>query len=134
MKQEKNYNIGLDIGVGSIGWCVTDDENNILKRKNKNMWGSRIFNEASTAADRRGFRSTRRRLERRKERIKMLQSLMLDDMEKEYPNFFPMLKEASNVSEDKTLSELILEKNIIYFQNKGIQIRITMVNFQLSII
>ena len=51
--------------MGSIGWCVTDDENNILKRKNKNMWGSRIFNEASTAADRRGFRSTRRRLERR---------------------------------------------------------------------
>ena len=119
MKQEKNYNIGLDIGVGSIGWCVTDDENNILKRKNKNMWGSRIFNEASTAADRRGFRSTRRRLERRKERIKMLQSLMLDDMEKEYPNFFPMLKEASNVSEDKTLSELILGKKYNLFSEQG---------------
>lgn len=119
MKQEKNYNIGLDIGVGSIGWCVTDDENNILKRKNKNMWGSRTFNEASTAADRRGFRSTRRRLERRKERIKMLQSLMLDDMEKEYPNFFPILKETSNVMEDKTLSELILGRKYNLFSEQG---------------
>lgn len=35
MKQEKNYNIGLDIGVGSVGWCVTDNENNILKKKIK---------------------------------------------------------------------------------------------------
>ena len=115
MKQEKNYNIGLDIGVGSVGWCVTDDENNILKKGNKHMWGSRIFNEASTAADRRGFRSNRRRIERREERIKILQSLMLDDMEKEYPNFFPMLKETSSVEEDKNLSELILGRKYNLF-------------------
>lgn len=118
MKQEKNYNIGLDIGVGSVGWCVTDEESNILKKGNKHMWGSRIFNEASTAADRRGFRSARRRLERRKERIKILQSLMLDDMEKEYPNFFLMLKETSSVNEDKTLSELILGKKYNLFSEK----------------
>ena len=132
MKQEKNYNIGLDIGVGSIGWCVTDDENNILKKESKNMWGSRIFNEASTAAARREFRSTRRRLERRKERIKMLQSLMLDDMEKEYPNFFPMLKETSNTIEDKI--QPFSSCRIIYFQSKVIQIKIIMINFQLFII
>ena len=33
MKKEKSYNIGLDIGVASVGWCVTDEENNILKKK-----------------------------------------------------------------------------------------------------
>lgn len=119
MKQEKNYNIGLDIGVGSVGWCVTDDESNIIKKGNKNLWGSRIFNEASTAANRRSFRSTRRRLERRKERIKILQSLMLDDMEKEYPNFFPILKETSNVMEDKTLSESMLGKKYNLFSEKS---------------
>ncbi len=118
MKEEKNYNIGLDIGVGSVGWCVTDEENNVLKKGNKHMWGSRIFNEASTAADRRSFRSTRRRIERRNERIKILQSLMLDDMEKEYPNFFPMLKETSNILEDKLLSELILGKKYNLFSKK----------------
>lgn len=46
MKNEKNYNVALDIGVASVGWCVTDDESNILKKGNKNMWGSRIFEEA----------------------------------------------------------------------------------------
>lgn len=40
MKNEKNYNIGLDIGVGSVGWCVTNEDSNILKRNGKNMWGS----------------------------------------------------------------------------------------------
>ena len=118
MKNEKNYNIGLDIGVGSVGWCVTDEENNLLKKGNKHMWGSRIFNEASTAQARRGFRSARRRLERRKERIKILQSLMLDDVEKEYPNFFPMLKESSNVEEDKTFAELISNKKYNLFSEE----------------
>ena len=80
MENVKNYNIGLDIGVGSVGWCVTDEDSNILKRNGKNMWGSRIFNEASTAKERRTFRSAKRRLNRRKERINILQSLILDDM------------------------------------------------------
>ena len=118
MKNEENYNIGLDIGVGSVGWCVTDEENNLLKKGNKHMWGSRIFNEASTAQVRRGFRSARRRIDRRKERIKILQSLMLDDVEKEYPNFFPMLKESSNVEEDKTFAELISNKKYNLFSEE----------------
>ena len=32
MKSLETYNIGLDIGVGSVGWCVTDDNSNILKK------------------------------------------------------------------------------------------------------
>ena len=94
MKNEKNYNIGLDIGVASVGWCVTDEESNILKKGNKNMWGSRIFEEAETAAVRRNFRSSRRRLNRRKERINMLQNMLNEDMENQYPNFFHMLKDS----------------------------------------
>lgn len=108
MKKEENYNIGLDIGVGSVGWCVTDANSNIIKKNGKNMWGARIFNEANTAKERRTFRSTKRRLNRRKERIKILQSLLLEDIENEYPNFFPMLKETSLDSEDKIKSESIL--------------------------
>ena len=107
MKIEKNYNIGLDIGVGSVGWCVTDEENNILKKGTKNMWGSNIFDEAQPAKVTRNFRSSRRRLERRRERTNILQSLMLEDMEKEYPNFFQMLRETANTSEDKIFSEKI---------------------------
>lgn len=103
MKKAKNYNIGLDIGVGSVGWCVTDCDNNILKRNSKNMWGARIFDEANTAKERRTFRSSKRRLNRRKERINILQSLMQDDIEKEYLNFLPLLRETSNIAEDKNI-------------------------------
>lgn len=120
MEKEKNYNIGLDIGVGSVGWCVTDEENNILKKGSKNMWGSDIFEEAQTAKTRRNFRSSKRRLERRKERVNMLQSLMLEDMEAEYPNFFPMLKETTNVKEDKTISDTILGVKYNLFSDIGL--------------
>ena len=115
MQNTKNYNIGLDIGVGSVGWSVTDDNGNLLKRNGKNMWGSRIFNEAKPAKETRLFRSNRRRLDRRKERINILQSLIQDDMEKEFPNFFQLLKETSLDFEDKIESKNILGKKYNLF-------------------
>ena len=107
MKSSKKYDIGLDIGVGSVGYSVIDENGNLLKRNGKNMYGSRIFNEAKTAKDTRVFRSTRRRLERRRERINILQSLIYDDMEKEFPNFFQLLRETSLDFEDKIMSKNI---------------------------
>lgn len=118
MQKQKKYNISLDIGVGSVGWCVTDEESNILKRNGKNMWGSRIFDEANTAKQTREFRSNRRRIQRRKERINMLQSLIQDDIEKEYPNFIPMLRETSLKFEDKKISENILGKKYNLFSEE----------------
>ena len=94
------YNIGLDIGTNSVGWAVTDLENNILKYKNRNMWGARLFDSGTTAAQTRIFRGTRRRIERRRERIKILQSLLIDDMEKDYPNFFHILNESSKIEKE----------------------------------
>ena len=61
----KEYNIGLDIGVASVGWCVTAENGDLLKNGNRNLWGTRLFNEANTAAQTRAFRSSRRRNERR---------------------------------------------------------------------
>ena len=119
MKNEKNYNIGLDIGVGSVGWCVTNEDSNILKRNGKNMWGARIFEEASTAKERRTYRSNRRRLRRRKERINILQSLLLEDVEREYPNFFEMLRESSFDYEDKITATSILGEKYNLFSEKN---------------
>lgn len=108
MENGKNYNIGLDIGVGSVGWCVTNQDGDIIRRKGKNMWGSRIFNEAQTAKETRIFRASKRRINRRRERINILQSLIMSEMESEYPNFFQMLRESSLDFEDKTKAEKIL--------------------------
>ena len=90
--------------------CIIIKDNKILKKGKRNMWGSRIFKEAQTAEKRRVFRGTRRRIDRRRERINMLQSLIIEDIEKQYPNFFPMLRETSLDYEDKNISEKILGK------------------------
>ena len=61
LKKYPEYSIGLDIGTNSVGWAVTDSENNILKHGGKNMWGARLFDEGDTAAQTRTFRGTRKK-------------------------------------------------------------------------
>lgn len=95
---DKNYNIGLDIGTHSVGWSVTDSDYNILKFKKKNMWGVRLFDEGETAEARRISRSTRRRLNRRRERVALLQQLLWEEVEKV---FFIRLKESFLHLEDR---------------------------------
>lgn len=101
MEKTKEYNIGLDIGTNSVGWAVTDKFNNLVKYKGKNMWGSRLFEEGTTAKQRRVFRSTRRRYDRRRERINLCQKLFESEIIKEDPNFFMKLKESSLWKEDR---------------------------------
>ena len=68
----ENYNIGLDIGTTSVGWAVANDATNKVMRKGgKALWGVRLFDSAVTAEDRRAKRGTRRRYDRRRERIKL---------------------------------------------------------------
>ena len=114
----KEYNIGLDIGVASVGWCVTDDNGNLIKNRNKNLWGTRLFSEANTAAQTRAFRSSRRRNERRKKRIDILQSILKDDIDREYPNFLPLLRETSLTFEDKKIASEINGKKFNIFTNE----------------
>lgn len=114
----KEYNIGLDIGVASVGWCVTDIDGNLIKNGNRNLWGARLFSEANTAAQTRAFRSSRRRNERRKKRIDILQSILKDDIDREYPNFLPLLRETSLTFEDKKIASEINGKKLNIFTNE----------------
>ena len=92
----KVYNIGLDIGTTSVGWAVVDKETSKVMRKGKKaLWGVRLFDEATTASGRRSFRSTRRRYDRRRERISLLQKQFQSEMDKVDKNFFFKLKEHS---------------------------------------
>ena len=100
MANNLKYNIGLDIGTSSVGWCVTDEENNIVKKSGKHLWGSRLFDEGKTAAETRTFRGVRRRTERRKNRIKYLQSMLLEDIEKVDENFIPRLQQSNLIKDD----------------------------------
>ena len=54
----------------------------IIKRHGKALCGSRLFASANTAEERRGFRTARRRLDRRNWRINILQELFAEEISK----------------------------------------------------
>ena len=102
MTVKKDYNIGLDIGTESVGWSVVEVNNQKVMRKgNKALWGVRLFEKANTAADRREKRSARRRYDRRRERIKLLQEEFNDEINKVDNNFFQKLNESKYLEKDK---------------------------------
>lgn len=48
MTKEKTYEgwyLGLDMGTNSVGWAVTDDRYNVVKKGGKALWGVRLFDE-----------------------------------------------------------------------------------------
>lgn len=107
MNNEVNdYFLGLDIGTDSVGWAVTDMQYHILRRKGKSLWGVRLFDAANTAAERRMHRTNRRRLQRRKQRILLLQELFLEEMNKKDPMFFQRLKDSAFWAEDKMQNQI----------------------------
>ena len=85
---KKEYYLGLDIGTNSVGWAVTDTEYNLCKFRKKDLWGIRLFEDASTAENRRMKRAGRRRLERRKQRIDLLQEIFAEEITKVDETFF----------------------------------------------
>ena len=104
----KKYSIGLDIGTSSVGWAVIDNDTNKIIKKRKSykdfdgnykkktisLWGSRLFDAASTAEDRRLKRGARRRYARRRARIKLLRDLFQNEINKIDPDFFSKLDES----------------------------------------
>ena len=98
----KTWYLGLDIGTASVGWAATDNEYKIIRKNKKRLWGVRLFEEATTAEERRGYRSGRRRLARRKWRLNLLEELFTQEIVKIDANFFLRLKESQYHYEDKT--------------------------------
>lgn len=97
MEDMERYHIGLDIGTSSIGWAVIGDDFKIKRKKGKNLIEVRLFKEGDTAAERRSFRTQRRRLNRRKWRLKLLEEIFDPYMAEVDEYFFARLKE-SNLS------------------------------------
>ncbi len=113
LDKKEPYSIGLDIGTGSIGWAVIDDDCKLRRYKHQNMWGAHLFKEADKAATRRSFRSSRRRLARRKRRITLLQQIFDDEIQKIDPHFYLRLSESMLHLGDKN-SALELDVNILF--------------------
>ncbi len=100
--------LGLDLGVSSLGWCLCDEENHIVKKNGKLLWGVRLFDSVSddnNAKSRRLARSQRRRLARRKYRIRLLQQIFDKEMKSVDPYFFLRLN--SSFYKKKDLSKFL---------------------------
>lgn len=107
---EKFY-LGMDIGTNSVGMACTDENYNLLRAKGKDCWSVRLFDESKTALERRTYRTSRRRLQRRKYRLALLQELFapfIDDK-----NFFIRLNNSQFLPEDKD-GALFGDKNNLF--------------------
>ena len=104
-RNREEYYVGLDIGTNSVGWAVATPDYRIPKFRGHKMWGSRLFAEGKRAAERRQFRTNRRRLARRRDRLQILEELFAEEMAKVDNTFFMRLKESKFFLEDKTVKE-----------------------------
>ena len=109
----KSYSIGLDIGTNSVGWAVITDDYKVPSKKmkvlgntdkhfiKKNLIGALLFDEGTTAEDRRLKRTARRRYTRRKNRLRYLKEIFSEEMSKVDSSFFHRLDDSFLVPEDK---------------------------------
>ena len=113
MKNNREYYIGLDIGTDSVGYAVTDNRYKLLKFKGEPMWGSHLFDAANQCAERRSFRSARRRLDRRQQRVQLVDEIFAPEVAKVDPHFYIRKQESALWAEDRTYTD---EVNL-YFNN-----------------
>ena len=115
--ENKNYSIGLDIGTNSVGFAVITDDYKVPSKKmkvlgntdkrfiKKNLIGTLLFDEGTTAEARRLKRTARRRYTRRKNRLRYLQEIFFEEMSKLDSSFFHRLDDSFLIPEDKRASK-----------------------------
>lgn len=121
----KNY-LGIDLGVKNIGFALTNEDYEVVSVGKKRAMGVLSFEEAKTAADRRGFRTARRRLQRRQYRVSLLQEIFNDEIMKKDPNFLRRLHEndllqehrSGNLGKDTVVKEFSLFNDKSYNDKK----------------
>ena len=108
MREQKNckngndYFIGLDIGTDSVGYAVVNTDYSLARFKGEPMWGVMLFDSAENCDGRRQFRTFRRRLARRQQRVDLIQRLFCREIAKVDPNFFLRLNESALCKEERS--------------------------------
>ena len=110
--EKQDYFLGLDMGTSSVGWAVTNTKYELLRKKGKDMWGIREFDEASSAAERQTNRVNRRRRQRQVVRLGLLKSYFSEEIAKIDPDFFTRLENSKYFLEDK--DERVRTKNGVF--------------------
>ena len=102
MKTE-NYYLGLDIGTDSVGYAVTDTspEYRLMRCHGEPMWGVSLFDQANLCDERRAFRTSRRRIDRRQQRVHLVQEIFAHEIEKVDKAFYQRIAESALQPEDR---------------------------------
>ena len=119
----KKYNLGLDISITGIGWCVTDTDGRILRKGNRHLFGTSLFAEAETAKGRRLKRCARRKNDRRKHRIDALQQLMAPDVLAVDDSFYFRLEETAFREDDRRYDHLYKTLPEFLFADGTVRVR-----------
>ena len=98
--EKKDYYIGLDIGTDSVGYAVTDTSYSLIKYRGEPMWGVNLFETAK-------LNTERRRLDRRKQRVMLIQELFAHAIYEVDPQFYIRIRE-SQLHRDKAQSQYTL--------------------------
>lgn len=96
----ENYYLGLDVGTDSAGYAVTNEEYVLLKHGGEPMWGSQVFEAAKQAGERRVFRTARRRKNRKKQRVALINEIFASEIAKVDERFFIRRRESALFRED----------------------------------
>ncbi len=105
--ENKDFFLGLDIGTDSVGYAVTDTQYSLLKYRGEPAWGSMLFDKAELNTKRRSYRTARRRLDRRQQRVQLLRELFAPEIAKIDPKFFARI-DAGRLLRSETDSEYTL--------------------------
>ncbi|MBU4693245.1 type II CRISPR RNA-guided endonuclease Cas9 [Mycoplasma sp. CSL7491-lung] len=102
--------LGFDLGIGSVGWSIVDNSNNEVLEL-----GSRLFDEPSLATDRRGYRSIRRSIRRKRYKNDKFDKLIF-----KYKDMFGL--ELENRHQVNNIYQEMSSKNpnIIFVKNKAL--------------
>ncbi len=99
-KSKNSYYLGLDIGTDSVGYAVTDESYDLKKFHGEPAWGVTLFDAAQLCAERRGFRTGRRRLDRRQQRVRLIRELFAKEIAKTDEVFFRRMDASALLEED----------------------------------
>lgn len=106
------YNIGLNIALNGVGWCVTDTDGRVIKRGGKHLYGTSRFDEANSSKERHFHRTERRRLGRKKYRLLDLRRIMAEEINLADPEFFTRLRQTSISRFEQNSSQPPVLKNL----------------------
>ncbi len=102
MKKKEEYYLGLDIGTDSVGAAAVNERYEPVKVKGEPVMVSHLFDPADQCAERRSFRTARRRLDRRQQRVILADEIFASEVAKVDPNFYIRKKESALMQEDKS--------------------------------